>query len=453
MTPTIYPALLGHGTERLACQDPTLYAILEREYQRQSQVLTLVASSSVVDPSVLSCTASVAVNVTAEGYPGRRYHAGCVEVDKIEQLAIDRAKVLFGAQFANVQPHSASSANEIVMASALKPGDTILGMALNAGGHLTHGAKVSFSGIVYNAIGYGVGNNGMIDYQEIRRLALLYRPKLIICGTTAYPRVLDFARFRAIADDVGAKLLADISHIAGLVVTGIHPSPINHAHFTTTCTHKQLYGPRGGLILMGRDHNTIDSDDRCTLSESVQKAVFPRTQGAPILNNIAGKARAFAIASTPAFHELAARILRCAQALAETLKGRGYDIVTGGTDNHMVIVDVLRSRGITGVVAEQGLEACDIVVNKNRIAGDNKSASIASGIRLGTNTLAARGFESDDVAVCAALVDRVLSSITPISDREFYLDPRVQAEVRAEVHTLCAALPIGVYAGQVLPSN
>ena len=443
-TESVLGTLAQHGMEHLWQEDQPLYGLLEAEYMRQMNSLVLVASSSIVHPSVLACEGQIAVNVTAEGYPGHRYHAGCEFVDGIEQLAIDRAKIAFGAQYANVQPHSATSANYIVMASLLRPGDTILGMELQFGGHLTHGSKVSLSGQYFNAYGYGLGPDELIDYEQVARLAREHRPKLIICGATAYSRPIDFHRFREIADETGAFLLADISHTAGLVIAGLHPNPINEAHFTTTCTHKQLYGPRGGLIMMGRDHSSLGPDGKRTLAETIQRAVFPFLQGAPILNAMAAKARALAIAVTPEFRTLAERIVSNARVLGQCFFERGYRVISGGSSNHIVLLDVA-SRGLTGVIAERALEQSGIIVNKNRIPGDNKSALVTSGVRLGTNTVAARGMGAAEMEECVQLIDRVLDAIEVLGDREYHLDSSIAESVRAEVKTLCGRFSLPDY--------
>jgi glycine hydroxymethyltransferase len=432
------------GLEQLWQEDRDLYKWLENEYFRQLNTLVMVASCSVAHPSVLACEGLTAVNVTAEGYPGHRYHAGCEFIDRIEQLAIDRAKLAFKAQYANVQPHSATTANYVVMASLLKPGDTILGMELQSGGHLTHGSKVSLSGQYFNACGYGLGPDGLIDYEQVARLAREHRPRLIICGATAYPRQTDFRRFRQIADEIGAFLLADISHTAGLVVAGLHPNPIDQAHITTTCTHKQLFGPRGGLILMGRDHLSLSPDGKRTLAEAMQKAVFPFFQGAPILNAMAAKARALARAVTPEFRVLAERIVSNAQTLAQCFLKRGYRVISGGSSNHIVLLDVA-SKGVTGVVAERALEASSVIVNKNRIPGDRRSAVVTSGIRLGTNTLAARGMSASEMEECAELIDYVLASVVMLGDQEYHLDSSVKESVKASVKRLCQRFPIPDY--------
>ncbi len=444
MSDKVLTEFVQRGIELLREGDPALHGLLHDEYKRQANVLTMVAASSVAHPSVLICEAMTPVNVTAEGYPGARFHAGCPVIDKIEQLAIDRAKTAFKAQFANVQVHSATTANQILMCSLLKAGDTLLGLELNSGGHLTHGARPSISGQYFNAVGYALCENGDINYEQVAQLAREHKPKLIICGTTAYPRVIDFARFRAIADEVGAYLLADITHIAGLVVAGLHPSPIDHAHFTTTCTHKQLYGPRGGLILIGKDHDTIASDGKTPLSQMVQRAVFPFFQGAPNLNSIAAKARALALIVEPAFIEVARRIKADASALAEWFIANGYGVVTGGTDNHLVVVDVF-AKGITGIVAEKALEDCNIIVNKNRIPGDQKSAFVTSGIRIGTNSLALKGMGPEEMQICGALVHQVLANVQAVDDKNYTLDDSVRHEVRSKVKEMCAKFPIPSY--------
>jgi len=427
--------------ERLAEHDPALFELLEREDERQAEVLAMVAASSVADGTVLACKATSTTNVTGEGYPGARFHAGCEVVDDIERLAIERAKAAFGAEYANVQPHSGTSANGVVIFGLLRPGDTLLGMDLDAGGHLTHGSKASVVGQYFNAVGYGVREDGLLDYDEVQRLARQHRPKLIICGTSAYPRVVDFARFRAIADDVGAALLADVSHVSGLIAGGAHPSPVDHAHFTTTSTYKQLYGPRGGLILSGRDANHALPGRDVTPAELVQRGVFPFFQGTPDLSAIAAKARALAIVATPEFAALAGRIVETAAALARSLSGRGYPLVTGGTETHMVLVNV-DPMGLTGLTAERALGSCNIVVNKNRLPGDRHSAFVTSGIRFGTNSLALRGLSPGDMGECAELIDTVLRAVVPQGERKFTLADDVRDAVRARVAEICDRHPI-----------
>ncbi len=437
--------LARRGVDRLRRDDAVLYELLDREQRRQQNVLAMIAASSVADPSVLACEGMATTNVTVEGYPRARLHAGCQVVDTIEDLAVARARAAFGACYANVQPHSGTSANEIVMFSLLESGQTILGLHLASGGHFSHGSRESVSGRYFSAVGYGVDEWGYLDYDEIRDLAAEHRPRLIICGASAYPRVIDFERFRGIADQVGAYLLADISHIAGLVAGGQHPSPVDHCHFTTTSTYKQLYGPRGGLILMGKDHSAPAPDGNGTLADMVQRAVFPYFQSTPDLSAIAAKARTFAIISGAGFRALAERIIVDAQALAGRLLDRGYKVVTGGTDTHIVLVDVLSSKGISGLAAECALESCDIITNKQWLSRDTRTPRIASGLRLGTNTLALRGMHPQEMDACAELIDRVLSAVTSDPDRGYDLNAAVRTEVRAGVADLCARFPIPHY--------
>ncbi|MEW2624622.1 serine hydroxymethyltransferase [Streptomyces sp. NPDC048106] len=430
--------------DSLELSDPLLFQFLGDELQRQRETLALVASCSPATPAALLAEGSVFANVTAEGYPGQRFHAGCVNVDKVEQLAIERAKSAFRAQYANVQPHSASTANQVVMMSLLSPGDPLLGLDLDAGGHLSHGAAVNVSGRTFTAYGYGLGTAGLIDYDQVREQALAHRPRLIIAGTTAYPRTIDWPAFREIADEVGAYLLADISHIAGLVVAGLHPSPIPHAHVVTTCTHKQLYGPRGGLILMG-DSATMRLPNGKTLEQTMQRGIFPLMQGAPIVNSIAAKAYALGAATTPAFSETMIRIRELAATLARELVGQGIRIMSDGTDNHIVVADVLSSLGITGVAAEKALEECGILVNKNRIAGDIHPPSVTSGLRFGSNGMAARRFDTDDVAEVAGLVVELLTATKNLSDTAYELPPEIRADACRRVRKICDRRPIAGY--------
>jgi glycine hydroxymethyltransferase len=430
--------------ERLRSEDPELYEILCNEYERQANSLTMVASSSIADPSALICEAMPAMNVTAEGYPKARFHAGCRHIDEIEQLAIDRAKAVFGAQYANVQPMTATSANEVVMFSVMAPGDKLMGLELDSGGHLTHGSKASISGQIFDAVGYGLTREERIDYDQAHALALEHRPRLIICGTTAYSRKIDWARFRAIADEVGAYVLADITHIAGLVAAGLHASPVDHAHFTTMCTHKQMYGGRGGLILIGKDWQEKTPDGKRTLADMVQKRVFPYFQGAPNQASIASKARGLAYVASDEFKVVARRVVDLAAALADAFQRKGYRVVFGGTDNHIVVVDVLE-KGITGVNAEKALEDCGIVVNKNRIPYDQKPPSVTSGIRLGTNGLAIREMEPADMVECVDLIHEVLTSLTQVSEREYELPAVTQQSVEARVRAIAHRRPIRTY--------
>lgn len=436
--------LARRGAETLAREDSVLYDLIEAEIRRQSETLTLVASSSIADLSALVCEGSPVVNVTAEGYPGRRFHSGCRIVDEIERLAIDRAKEVFDAQYANLQPHCASTANEIVLFGLLHPGDTIMGMDLSSGGHLTHGASVSISGRCFNAVTYSVEPDGYIDLNGVAEIARRARPRLIMCGATAYPKWIDFKGFRRIADEVGAYLVADITHVAGLVAARLHPNPIDDAHITTTCTHKQLYGPRGGLILSGKDHSTTGKDGKRTLAETIQSSVFPLMQGAPFQHTIAAKARALGRLKAPEFRALAERIVQDAQVLASELMARGYNVVSGGTKNHIVLVD-LSAQSLTGTIAERALEECSITVNRNKVPGDRRSAMITSGIRIGTNTVAARSMGLPEMKLCASLIDRVLKAVTAMSESEYTLDAATRSAVRDDVRKLCQRFPIEMY--------
>lgn len=433
-----------NGLYALAEQDPELIALIARERMRQVSTLSMVASSSVADPSVLTCAGAAIANLTTEGYPGARLHGGCSVADEVESLAIQRAKCAFKAAYANVQPHSCSTANQAIMFSLLQPGDTILGLDLKAGGHLTHGAKVSSSGKYFNAIAYGLDGHGLIDYSAVRHLAERHRPKMIICGASAYPREIRFDVFRDVADSVGAILLADVSHIAGLIVAGVHANPIDVAHITTTSTYKQLFGPRGGLILMGRDRTTLAPSGRATLEQTLQKAIFPFAQGTPDLAAVAAKARALQVAMAPEFSTLATAIVRNARLLARALLDRGYDVLTGGTDNHIVLVS-LCSKGVTGVIAERALEECGIILNRNLIPGDRRAAVVCSGIRLGTNTLAYRGMGEPQVDRCVALIDQVLRSLAITSETDYELSAELKAHIRGEVSLLCDEFPLAGY--------
>nr|WP_254706459.1 serine hydroxymethyltransferase [Streptomyces lunaelactis] len=429
------------GMDSLHRSDPELAGLLDAEVRHQDTTLAMIASASIADPSVLAAGGAALSNVTAEGYPGHRYHPGAGRFDQVERLAVARAKELFAAQYANVQPHSCSSANLAVLAALVPPGGTILGLDLDAGGHLTHGSPASVTGRHYNAVHYGIDLSGRIDFAQVEELARRHRPKLIIAGASAYPRTVDFARFRAIADSVGAYLLADISHIAGLVAAGVHPSPIDTAHITTTSTYKQLGGPRGGLILSGQDYQAPGPNGRTPLFRLMQRAVFPQTQGTPSPATIAAKARTFALASGPSFRETARLTVGSASALALELSALGYRILTGGTDNHMVLVDII-DRGLTGVVAERALEECSILANRNRIPGDTKPPLVTSGLRLGSNILAQRGMGPAQMRECAHLLHTVLEATTALSDTEYQIDPALAAQVREDVKNLCARYPL-----------
>jgi glycine hydroxymethyltransferase len=436
--------LAREGLQRLIRDDAGLYDLMQREHDRQLRTLSMVASASVADPSVLLCHASAIGNLTTEGYPGHRFHTGCTVADEIEALAIARSKQAFGAAYANVQPHSGTSANQIAMVSLLDAGDTILGMDLKSGGHLTHGAKASYSGRYFNSIGYGVDPEGFIDYEAVEKLAKLHRPRLIVCGASAYPRTIDFKRFRAIADEVEALLLADISHIAGLVATGEHPSPIDCSHLVTTSTYKQLFGPRGGLILVGQDHAVRNPRGKGTLADAIQSGVFPFFQGTPNLDAILGKARALHRICSPQFKELCKSIVSNAREIAACLTSLGYRVLTGGTDNHTVLVSVVE-KGMTGRVVEKVLEECGILVNRNLISGDTRPPTICSGIRIGTNTLSARGMRRKEMRRCVELLDWAMTSATVQGDAQGELPQQTKFAIRAEVEALCEEYPLPGY--------
>lgn len=439
-------AFLQRGVERLQQEDAALHTLLEREHHRQLHTLALVAASSTADPSVFACLGASIGNLTTEGYPSKRFHGGCAIADEIERLAIERAKAAFSAQYANVQPHSGTSANQIVIGSLLRPGDRIMCLGLASGGHLSHGSKASLTGQWFEIVEYYVDEKHLLNYEQIRHLACQTKPRMIIAGASAYPRRIDFQRFRAVADEVGAFLLADISHISGLVVAGEHQSPIDHAHFTTTSTYKQLYGPRGGLILLGKDHMMLTPDGKATLADNIQKSTFPFFQGTPNLNAIAAKARGLGMVMTPDFTRLARRVVANARTLAKALVQQGYDVLTGGTDTHMILLNMARN-GLTGVVAEKALEECGVIVNKNRIPGDTKAALVTSGLRLGTNSVAAREMGSEEMAICAELIHQVLSSVIVIDESHYTLDEAVKSEVRDQVESLCKRFPIPHYPG------
>lgn len=400
----------------LSSSDPELHRIIQLEESRQREKLELIASENFASEATREATGSVLTNKYAEGYPGKRYYGGCEYVDMAENLARDRAKELFAADHANVQPHSGSAANMAVYFTVLKPGDTILGMDLAHGGHLTHGSPVSFSGQLYNIVSYGVSRESEeIDYEQVARLAEEHKPKLIIAGASAYPRVIDFARFRAIADGVGAYFLVDMAHIAGLVAAGVHPSPLPHAHFTTTTTHKTLRGPRGGMILIGRDtENDMGMVARKSgrtkrWSELIDAEVMPGVQGGPLMHVIAAKAVAFGEALKPEFAEYQKQIVENARALAGHLQDGGLRIISGGTDNHLMLVD-LTETGMTGKQAEKVLDEANITVNKNGIPFDSRSPLVTSGIRIGTPAVTTRGMGSKEMATIAEFILEVIKS-------------------------------------------
>jgi glycine hydroxymethyltransferase len=410
----------------LAEADPELHDSIRNELRRQQRQIELIASENIVSRAVLEAQGSVLTNKYAEGYPGRRYYGGCEHVDVAEQLAIERAKELFGCAFANVQPHSGAQANGAVLLALMKPDDTILGMSLDAGGHLTHGARPSLSGRWFRPVQYGVRrDDGLIDYDEVELLAREHRPQLLIAGASAYSRIFDFARFRAIAEAVGAWFMVDMAHIAGLVAAGLHPSPLPHAHVVTTTTHKTLRGPRGGMVL---------TDDE-GLAKKINSAVFPGLQGGPLMHVIAAKAVAFAEALRPDFHVYSQQVIENARALARVMTLRGCAIVSGGTDNHLMLVD-LRPKGVTGKDAEAALERAGITCNKNGVPFDPAPPAVTSGIRLGSPAATTRGFGTAEFETVGHMISDVLDALAGGGDAA------IEQEVRARVEELCARFPI-----------
>ncbi|WP_353778581.1 serine hydroxymethyltransferase [Winogradskyella sp. 3972H.M.0a.05] len=394
-------------------RDQQIFELIQAEKERQTEGIELIASENFVSDQVMEAAGSVLTNKYAEGYPGKRYYGGCEVVDEVEQIAIDRAKTLFGAAWANVQPHSGSQANTAVFAACLKPGDTILGFDLSHGGHLTHGSPVNFSGKLYNPVFYGVEREtGRIDYNHVAEVAEKERPKLIIAGASAYSRDMDFKRFREIADSVDALLLADISHPAGLIAKGILNDPLPHCHVVTTTTHKTLRGPRGGMIMMGQDFEnpfgiTLKSGNLRKMSSLLDSGVFPGNQGGPLEHIIAAKAIAFGEALEDDFMHYILQVQKNAKAMAKAFVDRGYHIISGGTDNHMMLID-LRNKDITGKDAEQALVKADITVNKNMVPFDDKSPFVTSGIRIGTPAITTRGLKEDDMEGIVSLIDEVI---------------------------------------------
>jgi len=410
------------NTSSLAQRDSKAATILNLEAERQASTINLIASENHASRAVLEAQGSVLTDKYAEGYPGRRYYSGCIHIDEIENLAVERARKLFKAEHANVQAHSGSQANMAAYSTLLEHGDTVMGMSLSHGGHLTHGAKVNFSGKWYNFVPYGVDRKTeMLDYDEIEKLALEHKPELIVVGASSYSRIVDFERLGHIADRAGAKLLADMAHIAGIVAAGLHPSPVRYAHVSTSTTHKTLRGPRGGLILCRRE-----------MASAIDAAVFPGIQGGPAMHAIAAKAVCFFEAMQPEFVHYQELVLDNARTLASELQRQGMRIVSGGTDNHIVLVD-LSPQGITGRDAEQALEATGITVNRNTIPFDPRPAPIASGIRLGTPAVTTRGFGVEEMRRVASLIIKVLSSAA---------DKRTQEQVRLEIRDLCQQFPI-----------
>ncbi len=425
---TAAPSDTGFFTRRLAECDPELKQAIDDERVRQDDGIELIASENIVSRAVLEVQGSVLTNKYAEGYPGRRYYAGCEFVDVAEAIAIERAKKLFDCEFVNVQPHSGAQANQGAFLALLQPGDTILGLALSAGGHLTHGAAPNLSGKWFNAVQYGIrADDGRIDLDEVARLAREHKPKLIIAGGSAYPRIIDSAGFRAVADEVGAYLMTDMAHFAGLVAGGVHPNPLPHAHVVTTTTHKTLRGPRGGMILTNDE----------TLARKINSAVFPGLQGGPLMHVIAAKAVAFGEALRPEFRVYAQAVADNARALAATLIERGFDLVSGGTDTHLMLVD-LRSKGLTGRAAEQSLERAAITCNKNAVPNDPEKPVITSGIRLGTPAATTRGFGVAEFRLVGNLIGDVLESLAENPDD----NDAAEAGVREQVLGLCRRFPV-----------
>ena len=424
----------------LAETDPELAAAIGAELVRQQDGIELIASENIASAAVLEAQGSVLTNKYAEGYPGRRYYGGCFEVDRAETLAIDRAKALFGCAYANVQPHSGAQANQAVFLALLQPGDTILGMSLAAGGHLTHGAAPNLSGKWFRAVQYGVRQeDGLLDYDELERLARVEKPRMIIAGGSAYPRAIDFARIRRVADEVGAWFLVDMAHYAGLVAAGAYPTPLPHAHVVTTTTHKTLRGPRGGMIL---------SNDG-ELGKKFNSAVFPGLQGGPLMHVIAAKAVAFGEALRPEFRAYQRAVIDNARLLAETLMEQGCDIVTGGTDSHLLLVD-LRPKGVTGKAADASLERAHITVNKNAIPFDPAKPAVTSGIRLGTPAATTRGFGPAEFREIGLMINEVLDGLSRSNDGSNDL---AEQAVAARVQEMCARFPIypGLLAGHAGP--
>ncbi|SEV96495.1 glycine hydroxymethyltransferase [Cognatiyoonia koreensis] len=419
----------GFFTETLETRDPALFAAMQDELKRQRKEIELIASENIVSAAVMEAQGGVMTNKYAEGYPGRRYYGGCQHVDVAENLAIDRAKELFGCDFANVQPNSGSQANQGVFQALIQPGDTILGMSLDAGGHLTHGAKPNQSGKIYNAIQYGVRKqDSLLDYDQVQELATEHQPKLIIAGGSAIPRIIDFKRMREIADSVGAYLLVDMAHFAGLVAAGIYPSPFPHAHVATTTTHKTLRGPRGGMILTNDE----------ALAKKFNSAIFPGIQGGPLMHVIAGKAVAFGEALRPEFKAYQQQVVKNAQALADQLMKGGLDIVSGGTDSHLMLVD-LRPKSVTGNITEAALERAHITCNKNGIPFDPEKPMVTSGIRLGSPAGTTRGFTETEFRQIA---DWIVEVVDGLAANGADGNSEVEAKVRAEVEALCDRFPI-----------
>ncbi|MCP1198460.1 serine hydroxymethyltransferase [Notoacmeibacter sp. MSK16QG-6] len=425
----------GFFSDTLEQSDPDVFDAVRKELGRQQNEIELIASENIVSRAVLEAQGSVLTNKYAEGYPGRRYYGGCEFVDIAENLAIDRAKELFGCEFANVQPSSGSQANQAVMMALAKPGDTLLGMSLDAGGHLTHGAKPNMSGKWFNAVQYGLDlDTGLIDYDQVEELAVEHKPTIIVCGGSAYSRQIDFERFRQIADNAGAKLWCDMAHFAGLVAGGEHPSPFPHADVVTTTTHKTLRGPRAGMVL------TNDED----IAKKINSAVFPGLQGGPLMHAVAGKAVAFGEALKPAYKQYMRQVVENANVLAETLVGHGFAIVSGGTDTHLMLVD-LRPKNLTGKDSEKSLGRAGITCNKNGVPNDPQKPMITSGVRLGTPAATTRGFGTEEFREVGNLIAEVLDGLSKANDPDG--NARVEAAVKEKVEALTARFPIYPHLG------
>ena len=408
--------------------DDVLFDAMQKEVARQEAHIELIASENYASPRVMEAQGSQLTNKYAEGYPGKRYYGGCEYVDIVEQLAIDYAKELFGATYVNVQPHSGSQANGAVFQALVKPGDTILGMSLDAGGHLTHGAKPNFSGKHYNAVQYGIDESGRIDYAEVARLAREHQPKMIIAGFSAYSQIIDWAKFREIADEVGAYLLVDMAHVAGLVAAGVYPTPLPHAHVVTTTTHKTLRGPRGGLILSAEN----DAD----IEKKLQSAVFPGGQGGPLEHVIAAKAICFKEAMDPEFKTYQQQVVKNAQAMAGVFIERGFDIVSGGTEDHLFLLSLIK-QGLTGKDADAALGRAHITVNKNAVPGDPQSPFVTSGLRIGTPAVTTRGFGEGECRELAGWICDILDVMAKGED-----SAAIEAEVKGKVEAVCANFPV-----------
>lgn len=412
--------------------DEALWAAMEHEVRRQEEHIELIASENYASPRVMQAQGSLLTNKYAEGYPARRYYGGCENVDVAEQLAIDRIKQLFGAEYANVQPHSGSQANAAVYMALCQPGDTVLGMSLADGGHLTHGSKVSFSGKIYNAVQYGLNEAGEVDYDQVQRLADEHKPKMIVAGFSAYSRVMDWNRFRKIADSVGAYLFVDMAHVAGLVAAGLYPNPINVADVVTSTTHKTLRGPRGGIILAGAN-SVMKNED---VAKKLNSAIFPGTQGGPLMHVIAAKAVAFKEAMEPEFTTYQKQVIVNAQAMAEVVIKRGFKVVSGGTDNHLFLWD-LTGKGLTGKEVEAALGHAHITVNKNAVPNDPQSPFVTSGIRVGTPAMTTRGFNEEDSKNLAGWMCDIIDSI-----KDGNADEKVIHDVVEKVRDICQRLPV-----------